>query len=270
MKTSLFDGDENAIVNFKYSPNPKLTWWFDHHQSAFLTQEDAEHYYSDTSGKKIYDPTFRSCTGFIAKVTREKFGYTPDDLDELVHWADIVDGAQYKNASEAVELGAPAMKLTLIIEGVQGSEPVQQIIRWMRHKKLDEIIQLPEVQDMYRPLYERHVRSIDIIRKQSMCSDGVIFFDLTDFGIEGYNKFIPYYLFPDSVYTVSVSVSSFRTKVSVGSNPWVKEVPKHNLASICERYGGGGHPRVGAISFEKGAIAEAQKVAREIAEELKS
>jgi nanoRNase/pAp phosphatase (c-di-AMP/oligoRNAs hydrolase) len=98
----------------------------------------------------------------------------------------------------------------------------------------------------------------------------VIFFDLTDFGVEGYNKFIPYYLFPDSVYTVSVSVSSFRTKVSVGSNPWVKEIPKHNLASICERYGGGGHPRVGAISFEKGAIAEAQKVAREIAEELKS
>jgi hypothetical protein len=34
---SLFDGDENAIVDFKYSSNPKLTWWFDHHQSAFLT-----------------------------------------------------------------------------------------------------------------------------------------------------------------------------------------------------------------------------------------
>src|SRR5947209_11182895 len=37
----LFDGDENAIVDFKYSSNPHLTWWFDHHQSAFLTAEDA-------------------------------------------------------------------------------------------------------------------------------------------------------------------------------------------------------------------------------------
>src|SRR5580765_7982807 len=32
-----FDGDENAIVDFKYSSSPKITWWFDHHQSAFLT-----------------------------------------------------------------------------------------------------------------------------------------------------------------------------------------------------------------------------------------
>ena len=38
----LFDGDENAIVDFKYSANPRLTWWFDHHQSAFLSPEDAE------------------------------------------------------------------------------------------------------------------------------------------------------------------------------------------------------------------------------------
>ena len=38
---ALFDGDENAIVDFKYSPDPRLTWWFDHHQSAFLSPEDA-------------------------------------------------------------------------------------------------------------------------------------------------------------------------------------------------------------------------------------
>src|SRR6267143_2076222 len=33
----LLDGDENAIVDFKYAPSEKLTWWFDHHESAFLT-----------------------------------------------------------------------------------------------------------------------------------------------------------------------------------------------------------------------------------------
>jgi hypothetical protein len=267
---SLFDGDENAIVDFKYSASPRLTWWFDHHQSAFLTPEDAKHFHKDTSGKKTYDPTFRSCTGYIAKVTREKFGYHAPDLDNLVKWADIVDGAQYKTAAEAVELGAAAMKLTLIIEGVKGSESVQKIIRWMRHMTLCEIIQLPEVREMYEPLFERHLQSIDIIRKQAVCHDGVIFFDLSEYGFEGYNKFIPYYLFPDSVYTVSVSISSFRTKVSVGSNPWAKEPLKHNLASICERYGGGGHPKVGAISFEKGEVEAARKAAREIEKELKT
>jgi len=75
-------------------------------------------------------------------------------------------------------------------------------------------------------------------------------------------------LFPDSLYTVGVLISSFRTKVSVGSNPWAKRPLTHNLAAICERYGGGGHPRVGAISFPTGAVAEARKAAAEIVAEL--
>src|SRR5579862_9036953 len=92
---SLFDGDENAIVDFKYSPNPRLTWWFDHHQSAFLSPEDAEHFRSERNPRKLYDPDFRSCTMFIATRARENWGYEAPDLAELVHWADIVDGAQY-------------------------------------------------------------------------------------------------------------------------------------------------------------------------------
>jgi hypothetical protein len=266
---SLFDGDLNAIVDFKYSPSPRLTWWFDHHQSAFLSPEDAEHFRQDTSGRKLYDPDFRSCTNFIATVLKERYVYEPKDLQELLEWADIIDGAQYRSAEEAVALGAPAMKLTLIIEATKGSRVVQQIIRWMTHRSLSSIIDEPEMQALYRPLHERHLASIDVIRSQANCEDGVIFFDVTGYEMEGYNKFVPYYLFPNSTYTVSVSKSTFRTKVSVGSNPWVTEPPKHNLATICERYGGGGHPRVGAISFPTGAVEEARRAAREIAAELK-
>ncbi len=266
---SLFDGDENAIVDFKYSPNPKLTWWFDHHQSAFLSPEDAEHFRQDHSGKKLYDPSFRSCTNFIRTVVKEKFGYEAEDLKELVTWADIIDGAQYASAQEAVELRAPAMQLTLVIEGSQGSETVQKIIRWMRHLTLEQIIAQPDIQALYVPMYERHIKSIDIIRNSAVNSGGVVFFDLIADKLEGYNKFIPYYLFPDSTYTVSVSNSTFRTKVSVGSNPWVTKPLKHNLATICERYGGGGHAKVGAISFEVGQVEQARAAASEITQELK-
>ena len=136
----LFDGDENAIVDFKYSSDPHLTWWFDHHQSAFLTPEDAEHFRQDRSGKKMYDPSFKSCTGFIRTVAEQKWGFTAPDLDQLVYWANIIDGAQYSDAKTAVELGAPAMKLTLVIEGSKGSGMVQDIIRWMRHRTLEEIL----------------------------------------------------------------------------------------------------------------------------------
>lgn len=266
---SLFDGDVNAIVDFKYSPHPKLTWWFDHHQSAFLSPEDAAHFRRDQGTRNLfYDPGFRSCTKFISTVTRERFGYHATDLAELVEWAEIIDGALYANAQEAVELRAPAMKLTLVIESAKGSEIIHKIICWMRHRKLSDIILEPEIQQLYQPLYDRHLRSINIIRGRARSENGVIFFDLIGGDLEGYNKFIPYYLFPDSTYTVSVSTSSFRTKVSVGSNPWAPESPVHNLASICERYGGGGHPRVGAISFEIGAVEQARRVASEIKAEL--
>ena len=266
---SLFDCDENAIVDFKYSANPKLTWWFDHHQSAFLTPQDAEHFRQDRSGKQLYDPSYKSCTLFIATVAKEKFGYEAPDLAQLVHWANIIDGAQYTDAKSAVELGVPAMKLTLVIEAAKGSDIVQKIIRWMRRRPLEEIVAEPEIQGLYQPLYERHLSSIDLIRSRAHQEDGVLFFDLTGHEMEGYNKFIPYYLFPTSVYTVSVSPSSFRTKISVGSNPWVAGELKHNLATICERYGGGGHARVGAISFERGELVKARQVAAEIVEELK-
>src|SRR4029077_15866441 len=266
----LFDGDENAIVDFKYSSDPNLTWWFDHHQSAFLTPEDAEHFRQDRSGRKMYDPSFKSWTMFICTVARDRFNFHAADLEQLVYWANIIDGAQYPDAKTAVELGAPAMKLTLVIEGSKGSAMVQRIIGWMRHRTLEEIVAEPEVQQLFDALYQRHLASVDMIRSPAHQSNGVVYFDLTGYDLEGYNKFIPYYLFPDSTYTVSVSPSSFRTKVSVGSNPWAREEPKHNLASICERYGGGGLPRVGATSFEPGAIEKARTVAAEIIQELKS
>jgi hypothetical protein len=266
----LFDGDINVIVDFKYATHPNLTWWFDHHQSAFLSAEDAEHFRRDKSGRKMFDPSFRSCTKFIAHVAETRFGYSAPDLDDLVTWADIVDGALYESAEAAVALHEPAMKLTLVIEGVQGHTLVEKIIRAMQHQPLSTIVADPEIEAEYNRLRGLHLRNIDLIRKTGSCDKGVIYFDLVDYGIEGYNKFIPYYLFPDSAYTVSVSTSSFRTKVSVGSNPWVREPLRHNLASICERYGGGGHPKVGAISFPTGAIADARRAAAEIREELKN
>jgi hypothetical protein len=267
---ALFDGDVNAIVDFKYAATPKLTWWFDHHQSAFLSTEDAEYWRRDQSGRQFYDASFRSCTNFISTIARDKFGYDAPDLKELVHWAEVIDGALYSSAREAVDLGAPAMQLTLTIEGSKGSDTVQQVIRHMQRLTLAEIMARPEIQELYQPLYRRHIESIDVIRDTSTIDRGVIFFDLISSGLESYNKFIPYYLHPESLYTVSVSNSPSRTKVSVGSNPWTPAPLRHNLATICERYGGGGHAKVGAISFKVGAIEEARKAAAEITEELKS
>jgi nanoRNase/pAp phosphatase (c-di-AMP/oligoRNAs hydrolase) len=43
-----------------------------------------------------------------------------------------------------------------------------------------------------------------------------------------------------------------------------------NLAKICERYGGGGHARVGAISFDVSQPAAAIRASEEIVSELRA
>ncbi len=265
-----FTGDENAIVDFKYSASPAITWWFDHHQSAFLSPEDKAHFEQETSNKKFFDPDFKSCTKFLATIAETRFGFDPKPVEELIHWADIVDGALYDSPEVAVSMREPAMRLTMVIEATQDPNFTPTLIPHLAEKPLQKILELPLVAQLVPPLLERHQRSIDIIRKHSECKDGTIYFDVTQYDLEGYNKFVPYYIHPESVYSVGLSKSSFRVKVSVGSNPWTHAHDMANLAKICERYGGGGHARVGAISFPPGQFETAANAAKEIVEELRA
>ncbi len=271
-----FSDGENAIVDFKYSTSKKVTWWFDHHLSAFLTPEDQADYergQADGSAtmRKFYDPNYTSCTGLILDVAANKFGFSTKGLEELRYWADIVDGAKYESAKAAVEMAAPAMKLTMVIESTQDETLVKRLIPLLTEMPLQQVLDQPFVQALLGPLMERHWAGLELIRSRATMERGVITFDITDHPTEGYNKFIPYYLFPEGTYNVGLSKSSFRTKVAVGTNPWTTLPAEKlaNIADICERYGGGGHARVGAVSFPPDCEDEARKAAAEIVAELR-
>lgn len=273
---------ENAIVDFKYAPLPEITWWFDHHLSAFLTAEDEAHFRAGqrnpdgTPGPQalryFFDPTYTSCTGWIAHIARTRFGMDTSPVEELIHWANIVDGAKFESAEAAVGMAAPAMKITMVIESAPDSETVQRFIPLLTAMPLADVLAQPWVQALAGPLLERHWQAVELLKDRAHLDRGVVDFDITDQPTEGYNKFIPYYLHPEAVYNVGLSKSSFRTKVSVGTNPWTKVRASDlaNIAQICERYGGGGHARVGAISFPVEREDEARAAAKEIADGLRT
>jgi len=272
-----FTGDENAIVDFKYSSSPRITWWFDHHLSAFLTPEDQQQFQRcqqdpACASRKFFDPSYTSCTSFLAHIASTRFGFNTAPVADLIHWADVVDGAQYESAKSAVEMAAAAMKLTLVIESTQDPEFIPRLIPLLTEMPLDDVLKQPFVAPLLPPLLDRHFKSVDLIRSRIEERNGTVFFDITDLPLDGYNKFIPYYLYPDATYSIGLSKSSFRTKVSVGSNPWTTAKPERmtNLAAICERYGGGGHARVGAISFPPDQAEQARTAAAEIVAELRS
>jgi hypothetical protein len=266
---TMFDGDENAIVDFKYSPSERLTWWFDHHQSAFLSPQDEAHFRADTSGKKFWDAESKSCTEFIARVARERFGFEDESLAPLVSWAHTIDGAFYKNAAQPVELKEPALQLMQVIENIPEDDFIEQVIRELVARPLDEVATSEDVQRRFRPIFERHLETVEVIRRKALYERGVVTFDLVDEGLEGFNKFIPYYVCPETTYSVAVTRGPFRTKISVGSNPFSPRPRRHNIASICERYGGGGHAVVGAVSFNTDEVERARRAAQEIVAELR-
>jgi hypothetical protein len=259
-----FDGDENAVVDFRYSPDPRLTWWFDHHESAFPNPGDRERFAADRSGKKFYDPKARSCTKFLADTVSARFGFDAAPLAELIGWADLIDGAKFKDPDSAVELNEPALRLMTVIEGTADAAFLHGVIDRMQRNSLAQIVAWPEAAARLAPLLGVHRANIESFRRAARLERGVVRTDLSGQAMDAFNKFIPYYLYPDAAYTLTLTQSKDRTKISVGSNPWKPELRKHDLAKICERYGGGGHPVVGAVSLPPGEVERARQIAKEI------
>jgi hypothetical protein len=265
-----FDADLNACVDFRFSASPRLHWWFDHHASAFPTPTDRAAFEADRSGRKFWDPTAPSCTGFLARTAGERFGWRAPDLDDLVRWADVIDAARFPSAAVAVRLEEPALRIMTLLEATRDPALPSRIIEAMRSRPLAEIAAEPWVTRPLDPILDRHARAVETYRRLAKVSGGVVTVDLADTGIESANKFIAYDLFPEARYTVVVSRDPGRSKVSVGSNPWGRPPRAHDISRICERYGGGGHPVVGAVSLPPDRTDEARRIAAEIAETLRT
>jgi len=65
----------------------------------------------------------------IADTAREKFGFGTKPLADLIHWGDIIDGAQFPTPESAVELKEPATQLALVIEAAPEDGVPAQISR---------------------------------------------------------------------------------------------------------------------------------------------
>lgn len=260
-----FDADVNAVVDFRWSPSPRLDWWFDHHQSAFQRPEWRQAFEREPRPYHFWDPAAPSCCGFAARVLRERFGWSAPDLEDLVRWADVIDAAHFPSAAMAVRLEEPALRIMALLEAARDPVVPDRIIEAMRSRRLSDIAGEPWVRHPLEPILERHASSIEAVRRLASVEGGVVTVDLSESGVEAVSKFIAYDLFPEARYAVMVSRDPKRAKVSVGFNPWSRERRLHDISRICERYGGGGHPVVGAVSLDPRRLDEARRIAAEIA-----
>ena len=267
-----FWADETAVLDFRYTTRPGLTWYFDHHKSAFQLPGEREHFDASSDDKKFYDATAPSCTGFIADIARTRFGFDASPHEELLHWAQLVDSADFPDAVMPVELDAPALRLmTFAEQGLRDADIIAQFVDDLTHKPLAQVAEASYVVDALKPVLQRHEQDIALIKQRLSIQDGVMEYALLDQPPRAYNKFIAYYHQPKARYLVGMSVGpEGRLKLSAGYNPWLPNSEReHDLSELCERFGGGGHPYVGGVTFEPGCEDAALAAHTWIAEVLR-
>ncbi|MBN2357866.1 MAG: phosphoesterase [Deltaproteobacteria bacterium] len=263
----LLAGDCNAVVDFKYSTSHRLHWWFDHHKSGFRSPRQRAHFEARRSPQMFFAPEYPSCSMLIHDVARDRFGVDLGRFGETLRWADLIDSARFSSAQQAVELTEPALQLMTYIEASSDAE-VNALIPRFGRESLAAIVAGEPVHGTFERLFAEHWRNVDRVRAAARLTGQVLLTDLTATPLDGINKFIGFYLFPDAVYSVAVIAGPRRAKVAVGTNPWRAGSRRHDIAALCEPYGGGGHAAVGAVTLPAGQTAEALRVAREIAQQL--
>lgn len=266
-------GDDNAILDFRYSQSQKLTWYFDHHVSAFPSKDDRSSYesHAEVDGPKrqmFHDGAYGSCTKLIADIGRTRFGLDSSGDAELVRWADMIDSAKFPSAAMAVSRTEPVLHLMTVVEHHGGDAFLEKMVPRLLTEPLEEIAKSKDVEEAYLPLAAQHGAFIELVKKHAQVKGPVVIVDLGDVVVDVAAKFVTYAEWPESAYSVMLTRSTTKCKISIGYNPWSPIPRTHNIAAICERHGGGGHPVVGAISLGAGELDRARKLTNEIAEEL--
>jgi hypothetical protein len=266
---SWLDGDINAVLDFRYTAAPKLTWYFDHHRTAFQTPEERQHFAAHAGeGRRFHDEHYGSCSKLIADVSRERFGLVDPTLEELVHWADIIDSARFASAEQAVMRAEPELRLMTVLEHHGDATMLARIVPLLGSRPLHEVASSPEVEERWQQLAPLHQAFVERVRTRSTSVGHVVYVDLTDQITEVVGKFVTYALFPDSAYSVIVSRARTKCKISVGYNPWCDTARTHDISAICAEHGGGGHVVVGAVSLPQAAVDQARTIAMSIAQRL--
>lgn len=269
VESELLVGDENAVLDYRFAATPKLTWFFDHHRTAFMSEEDrAVFEHQKEGGRYFYDPDYTSCTKLISDVGWRHFAINDPLLKPLVEWADIVDSARFESAEQAISREEPVMRMVSVVEHYGDDAFITRMVPELLQKPLPEVARQKLIADRYKPLEDKHARFIERVRQNSHRMGRVVFVDLTEGVVESVSKFVTYALHPESVYSVVVGLLKGGVKISIGYNPWCGKPLDVDISAICARHGGGGHPVVGAISFKTTEVDVARELGKKIAEEL--
>lgn len=243
-----------AVVDFLYHPNAML--WADHHVSTFMDEALRESFLRRTDALVVYDSQARSCAGLLWRHLHAVFGHRNGAYETLVRWADKIDAADYASVDEAMFSTEPAIRISCSLAEPVPAGYTQRLVGALRHAPAEEVAEDEEVKRRFRNVRELSAGGLARLRERaSYTPDGIAVFDVDADGVI-VNRYAAFDLFPEARYSAGIVRSRGHCKVTVMRNPW-RSFVSVNLGEILQRYGGGGHPRVGSVRLEPRLAATA-------------
>jgi nanoRNase/pAp phosphatase (c-di-AMP/oligoRNAs hydrolase) len=247
--------------------------WFDHHSSESERLAMA--------GIANYEGISRSAPS-CARVIYDYYGgaekFKRFDETGLMAAVDKSDSAAF--APEEILEPSGWVLLSFIMDArtglgryrdyrISNLELMMNMIKYCRTMTMDEILNVPDVQERVKRYFDQEKDYEEMIKANSRIDQNVIVIDLTNRAeILSGNRFIEYALYPQQ--NVSIRVLWGREKSSMVftvGHSIINRTCGTDVGSVMLRYGGGGHRQVGTCQVD---VKNAPAAFMEIISELKA
>jgi len=252
--------DEDILANLPYHPGCKK--WFDHH---LLTE-------SNERPPHVFDGRY----GLAPSAARMVFEYYRPEhasiqkYERLLSETDRLDSAQL-NIEDVLD-PHDYILLGYTLDPRTGLGAYQdyfmKLVGWLKTRSIEEILQMPEVQERVRKLKEQDARFREMTRAQSRLDGNVVFTDFrgTDPLPVG-NRFIVYTLFPQANISLRVHWGPSREHVAAAVGHSIfNRTSRTNVGFLMSKYGGGGHRGAGTCLLP---VARADMLIAEMIAQMK-
>ena len=264
-----FDADDHACVDFRFSANPKLRWWFDHHPTAFQPPSLRDTFERVHAPTWFYDPAAPSCAGLMARSLAGVWKWQPPPhLIDTIEWADKIDAAGFASAEDAAALTSPAQQLAAWLAHGRTPRDTAHYIDLVARSSLADVAARPEIAPQLAAVAAERGRELGEIKRLATWHGDIVVFDRLDDPGARSPGFLAYVLFPHCLYMVSATRNAQSLKISVGVNPWSDKPRRHDIGELCARHGGGGHAVVGGVTFKTEEVARGRVTLEAIVREL--
>jgi hypothetical protein len=236
----------SAVVDFLY--HPQALFWADHHGTTFVTDKARLQFELHKNNSfLLFDSDARSCASLLWSRFGSSLG--EERFAQMVFWADKIDSASYTSVKEAIFGDTPALRINSTLLLRNDLDYCHLLVQELRLKTLHDVSALPEVQEKFSEVRRRTAAGLKHLEKHIRLEEGnIATFDIEANPDEIVSRYAPYYFFEGAHYSIGVVRSANGARITAMRNPW-RSFDSIPLGKIFDRFGGGGHQRVGAVNL---------------------